>query len=180
MSIGQVISVASDKKHNFSKIAKQEITLLANYGVKGDVHAGKKVQHLYDKKRTPDFQNLRQVHLIQSELFSELKEKGMEILPAQMGENITTLGIDLLSLSSDTILRIGNVMLKLTGLRKPCLKLNKIHPNLLKSVIEKKTDGTLYYKSGVMAVVITGGVIRKGDNIITIKPAGNYKSLMPL
>ena len=87
MSIGQVISVASDKKHNFSKIAKQEITLLANFGVEGDAHAGKTVQHLYDKKRTPGLPNLRQVHLIQSELFSELKEKGMEILPAQMGEN---------------------------------------------------------------------------------------------
>ena len=180
MSIGEVIAVASDEKHNFSKIVKQEITLLANFGVEGDAHAGKTVQHLYDKKKTPDLPNLRQVHLIQSELFIELKKKEIEIFAGQMGENVVTGSIDLLSLPSDTILRIGNVTLKLTGLRKPCYKLNTIHPNLLESVIERKSDGTLRYKSGVMAVVITGGVIRQGDSIFITKPMTKHKELMPL
>ena len=180
MSIGEVIAVASDKKHNFSKTVKQEITLLANFGVEGDAHAGKTVQHLYDKKKAPGLPNLRQVHLIQSELFIELKKKEIEILAGQMGENLVTAGIDLLNLPVDTILSIGNVMLKLTGLRKPCYKLNAIHPNLLESVIEKKSDGTVRYKSGVMAVVINGGVIRQGDGIFITKPLTKHRELMPL
>jgi MOSC domain-containing protein YiiM len=109
-----------------------------------------------------------------------LKKKEIEILAGQMGENLVTAGIDLLNLPVDTILSIGNVMLKLTGLRKPCYKLNAIHPNLLESVIEKKSDGTVRYKSGVMAVVINGGVIRQGDGIFITKPLTKHKELMPL
>lgn len=172
-----VIAVASDSGHNFSKITKPAITLVAGFGVQGDAHGGKTVQHLSDKRKNPDAVNLRQVHLMHAELFDELSEQGIAVAPGQMGENIVTRGVDLLDLSRGTRLHMGDAVIEITGLRSPCLKLNKIHPGLLKAVVEKCADGTVNKKSGVMAVVITGGEVRARDAVIVVAPDGPH---MPL
>lgn len=178
MNVPTVIAVASDKAHNFSKPTQPAIHLIAGFGVKGDAHGGKTVQHLYDKKRNPDAANLRQVHLMHAELFDELSEQGIKVLPGQMGENIVTRGIDLLNLSEGTELHFpSGAIIQITGLRNPCKKLNRIHANLLKAVIEKRADGSLNQKTGVMSIVLQGGDINTNDEIKVVSPEGDHVPL---
>ncbi len=172
-----VIAIASDSGHNFSKITKPAITPVAGFGVKGDAHSGKTVQHLSDKRKNPNAPNLRQVHLMHAELFDELAARGITVTPGQMGENIITRGVDLLGASAGTRLHIGEAVIEITGLRSPCRKLNTIHPDLLKAVVEKRADGTVAKKSGVMGIVITGGDIRPGDAITVCYPDGEHRPL---
>ena len=172
-----VIAVASDSGHNFSKPTKPVISLIAGFGVQGDAHAGKTVQHLSDKKKNPEAPNLRQVHLMHAELFDELAEQGIQVLPGQMGENIVTQGIDLLNLPQGTELHMGDCVIQVTGLRSPCRKLNTIHPDLLKAVVEKRADGSVNKKSGVMSIVLNGGEIHQGDVINIVLPSGEHKPL---
>ena len=98
MSVPTVIAVASDSDHNFSKITKPVITLIAGFGVKGDAHAGVTVKHRSRVAKDPSQPNIRQVHLIHQELHDDLSEQGYEIVAGQMGENILTRGIALLDL----------------------------------------------------------------------------------
>jgi len=178
MSAATVIAVASDSAHNFSKPTKPVITLVAGFGVQGDAHAGKTVQHLSDKKRNPDAPNLRQVHLMHEELFGELAGVGISVLPGQMGENIVTRGIDVLGLPQGAEFHFpSGAIIQITGLRSPCKKLNTIHPDLLKAVVEKRTDGSVNKKTGVMSVVLKGGDVHEGDDIKIIFPKGEHKPL---
>lgn len=173
-----VIAVASDKAHNFSKPTQPAINLIAGFGVEGDAHGGATVQHLSDKKKNPEAPNLRQVHLMHAELFDELAEQGITVLAGQMGENIVTRGIDLLSLSEGTEFHFpSGAIIQITGLRSPCKKLNTIHPDLLKAVVEKRADGSVNKKTGVMSVVLTGGKVCEGDEIKVVTPQGEHKPL---
>lgn len=169
--MSRVVAVASDTGHNFTKPVQDFITLIKGEGVKGDAHRGVTVQHLSDKKKTPLAPNLRQVHLMHAELFTELAAQGITVSAGQMGENITTEGLDILNLPLGTILKIGSdAEIEITGLRSPCRKLNTIDPALLKAVV-KKDEGGAVVKSGIMSIVIKGGDIRSGDAITVIKPS---------
>lgn len=180
-SNARVIAVACDRGHNFSKPLQPSITLVKNLGVKDDAHMGRTVQHIYDKKKNPNAPNLRQVHLMPGELFDELKPKGFEVLPGQMGENITTQGVDLLNLSQGAKLKIGNdAIIEITGLRTPCSKLNKLSPGLMKALIEKDVDGGPSFKAGVMAIVLEGGAISPGDMIRYLNPDAAFQKLKPV
>ena len=100
-----VVGVHLSPEHGFSKTAQPSITLLKGLGVEGDCHLGKTTQHLWRLRDHASEPNLRQVHLIQSELFDEptfCGEDGLRIKPGQMGENVTTTGIDLLMLGNCT------------------------------------------------------------------------------
>ncbi|HCF25369.1 MULTISPECIES: MOSC domain-containing protein [unclassified Novosphingobium] len=161
-----VLHLARDSEHRFSKQPVQSLTLLAGLGVEGDAHAGRTVQHRYDKWKNPDAPNLRQVHLMHAELFDELAEKGFSVGPGQLGENVTTRGIDLLGLSRGTRLRLGDeALIEITGLRSPCIQINAFAEGLMAATLDKAPDGSLIRKSGVMAVVITSGDVRVGDRI---------------
>ena len=166
MSAATIISLASDGQHRFSKQLARSLTLLAGLGVSGDAHMGTRVQHLSRVKQNPNQPNLRQVHLIHAELFDELTAEGFAIEPGQMGENVTTRGIDLLGLSAGTRLRLGTVaLIEITGLRNPCHQLNGLAPGLMAATLDRSAEGDLIRKAGVMAVVITGGEIAVGDEI---------------
>src|SRR5690606_39532239 len=103
--------------------------MLEGLGVEGDAHMGVTVKHRSRVAADPSQPNLRQVHLIHAELLDELKEKGFTIVPGEMGENVTTRGIDLLALPTGTKLHIGaNAVVKVTGLRNPCTQLYGLHP----------------------------------------------------
>ena len=142
------------------------MTLLAGLGVADDAHAGRQVQHLSRMAKNPSAANLRQVHLIHAELFDELAAQGFMVGPAQMGENVTTRGIDLLGLSRGTRLRLGaEAVIEITGLRNPCHQLNGLAPGLMQAVLGRAADGSVVRKSGVMAVVITSGAVALGDTI---------------
>jgi MOSC domain-containing protein YiiM len=161
-----IIALASDAAHRFSKEPRQSLTLLAGLGAEGDAHAGRTVQHLSRLAKNPEAPNLRQIHLIHAELFDELAGQGFAIAPGQMGENVTTRGIDLLGLSAGTRLRLGEeALIEITGLRNPCHQLNGLAPGLMAATLDKDADGELIRKAGVMAVVITGGEIAVGDAI---------------
>lgn len=163
---GTVIAVAKDEGHNFSKNLVPEITIIAGLGVESDAHLGEKVKHRSRVKADPTQPNLRQVHLIHSELFDEVAEKGFAVTPADLGENITTRGIDLLGLPRHAILEIGdNVRLEVTGLRNPCAQIDNFQKGLLSAVLDKGPDGELIRKSGIMTVVLTGGRVHAGDCI---------------
>jgi len=171
VSAATVIAVASDSGHNFSKPVKPVINLIAGFGVEGDAHAGKTVQHLWDKKKTPNAPNLRQVHLVHEEIFAELAEQGFTVTSGDIGENIVTRGIDLLNLPLGTKLEFqSGALIELTGLRDPCSKLNKVQDGLIHKFVFKNDEGKRAVKSGVMSIVLTGGEIRPDDTIKVIPP----------
>lgn len=181
MNTPEVVAVNSNPRHMVSKTVRANIRAIAGIGIENDAHAGELDQHrrrfFLDRTRP----NLRQVHLIQSELFAELSAKGFNVTPGLMGENITTRGIDLLRLPQDTVLQIGdNAKIRITGLRTPCRKLDRLERGLMKAVLDKDTDGELLRKAGVMAIVLTGGEIRSGDQIKIELPPEPHKKLMPV
>ncbi len=172
-SSGRVVAVHRAQDHEFSKTTVESITLLAGLGVEGDAHMGARVKHRSRVARDPMQPNLRQVHLIASELLVEVEAKGYDVSPGDLGENITTVGLDLISLPVGTSVRIGDAILALTGLRNPCVQIGEIAEGLQGEMLGRDDDGKLVRKTGVMAVVIRGGKITAGDTILVAPPAGD-------
>lgn len=180
MRTAHVIAVARDGQHRFSKQAITEIKIVTGLGVEGDAHQGRQVQHRSRVRVDPTQPNLRQVHLIHAELFDELKSKGFRVGPAELGENITTHGIDLLALPKHTLLRIGpEAILEVTGLRNPCHQIEDFQSGLLAAVLERR-NAKLIRKTGIMTVVKAGGTVRPGDMIETEFPAPPFVPLEPV
>lgn len=178
MTSARVVGVSRDGKHRFSKAPEGAIRLVTGLGVEGDAHFGATVQHLSRVRRDPTQPNLRQVHLIHRELFDEVTA---EVGPGQLGENITTEGIDLLGLPRGTRLSMGDgAVIELTGLRNPCVQIDRFRPGLLKQVVGTDDDGSVVRKAGVMAVVVTGGVVRPGDRIEVVLPEPPLEALAPV
>jgi MOSC domain-containing protein YiiM len=176
--IGEVLSVSRDAAHAFSKQTFESIRLLDGLGVEGDAHMGKTVQHRSRVAQNPNQPNLRQVHLIHSELFDELRDAGFHVQPGQLGENITTRGIDLLGLPAGTGLAIGETaVIEITGLRNPCTQIDDFQSGLLRAVLDHDEHGNLVRKAGVMGIVITGGEVRVGDRIRVSLPAEPFRPL---
>lgn len=167
--------------HTMSKAVGDRITLVKGSGVAGDAHAGTTVKHRSRVRRDPTQPNLRQVHLIHSELHDELRAKGFALDPGHMGENITTRGVDLLGLPTGTRLHIGtNAVVKVTGLRNPCTQLDGLQPGLMEAVLDRDVNGELVRKAGIMAIVLVGGEVRRGDKIRVVRPGRPYKPLLPV
>jgi MOSC domain-containing protein YiiM len=180
-SSGHVVAVSRDDAHRFSKPTRESITLIAGLGVDGDAHAGTTVQHLSRIARDPSTPNLRQVHLIHAELFDDMAERGHEVTPGLLGENITTAGIDLLGLSRGTRLQLGDeAVIEITGLRNPCAQINGVSEGLMKELVFIDDAGATVRLAGVMSVVLTGGTVRPGDGIRIIPPAGAHEPLQPV
>lgn len=173
-----VIAVSTSAAHTFSKSVLPRITLLAGLGVEGDAHCGATVKHRSRVAQNPRQANLRQVHLMHSELFAELAAQGFDVAPGRIGENITTCNLDLLALPVDTELQCGaSAILRLTGLRNPCGQLDRFQAGLMAAVVGRNAQGELVRKAGVMAVVIAGGVVRPGDAISVKLPAPPHRAL---
>jgi MOSC domain-containing protein YiiM len=177
---GRVEAVSQTSTHRFSKQPRIWIRLLAGLGVEGDAHLGATVKHRSRVARDPTQPNLRQVHLLHQELLEELKIKGFVIGPGDIGENILTRGVDLLGLPTGTVLRIGSATVEVTGLRNPCVQLDRFMPNLMAATLDRDAAGTLIRKAGVMAVVLADGEVRPGDSIETILPAPPHRKLQPV
>ncbi|QQM40692.1 MOSC domain-containing protein [Streptomyces liliifuscus] len=175
---GTVAAVSSSGEYSFSKPNRDGITLLAGLGVEGDVHAGVTVKHRFRMEKDPSQVNLRQVHLIHEELFDEVREAGFEVAAGQLGENVTTRGIDLLGLPTGTLLRVGDeAVVEVTGLRNPCAQIDGFQKGLMKQVVGRDQDGTVRFRAGVMSVVVTGGVVRPGDPVEVELPDGPHLPL---
>jgi MOSC domain-containing protein YiiM len=167
-----VVAVHAKGIHAFSKDSAAAIDLVAGHGVAGDAHFGVTVKHRSRVAKDPSQPNLRQVHLLHGELLAELAGKGLHVSPGQMGENITTSGIDLLGLAEGTVLRIGkHALVRITGLRNPCAQIEAFMPGLLSAVLDRTPDGELVRKAGIMGVVLESGAVHQGDPIaIALSP----------
>lgn len=175
---GAVVAVARDATHRFSKPVCDRIELVAGLGVAGDAHQGVTVKHRSRVARDPDQPNLRQVHLIHRELFDELAHAGFTVAPGDMGENITTSGINLLALPAGARLRIGaDAVVEVIGLRNPCVQLDDFQQGLMQAVLGRDAEGKLVRKSGVMSIVIAGGIVQAGDEIAVEMPMGEQHPL---
>jgi MOSC domain-containing protein YiiM len=176
-----VTSVSRSGQHTFTKPVVPTIRLVPGLGVEGDAHLGEKVKHRSRVRKNPDDPNLRQVHLIHEELFAELRRGGFDLDPGAIGENVTTRGIDLLGLPTGTRLRLGpDAVVEITGLRNPCGQLDAFRPGLMQAVLGRDAGGRLVRKSGVMAIVISGGDVKAGDAITVELPAGERRPLLPV
>ena len=176
---GHVIALAVSPTHTMSKPTRERIRLFEGLGVEGDAHMGTTVKHRSRVRVDPTAPNLRQVHLIHAELFDELRGHGFNIAPGQMGENITTRGLDLLALPRGTHLHIGIAVIEVTGLRNPCTQLDGIQPGLMEAVLQRTPSG-LVRKAGIMAIVIAGGEVATGSMIRVTLPTGNHEPLTPV
>jgi MOSC domain-containing protein YiiM len=173
-----VTAVSSSAGHTFSKLVRPAVRLLAGLGVEGDVHAGVTVKHRSRVARDPSQPNLRQVHLMHDELHDELRAAGFTVGPGDLGENVTTRGIELLALPIGTRLRLGaSAVVELTGLRNPCVQLDRFQQGLTAAVLDRDSDGELVRKAGVMAVVVAGGEVKPGDAIRVELPVGSHQAL---
>jgi len=177
---GRVVAVSADTGHNFSKPNLTSIRLLEGLGIEGDAHMGEKVQHLFLQRKNADAPNLRQVHLMHRELFDEVGAKGFNVKPGDLGENITTEGIDILGLPAGTRLYLGDkAVIEITGLRNPCHQIENFQKGLLHATLDK-TGKKLVRKTGVMSIVLASGDVRPGDVIRVEPPAGPHRPLEPV
>jgi MOSC domain-containing protein YiiM len=173
--------VSRSATHTMTKPNVGEIALRTGLGVNGDAHEGVTVKHRSRVARDPSQPNLRQVHLIHGELHDELAGAGFTVVPGQMGENVTTRGVDLLALPTGTLLRLGSTaVVEVTGLRNPCLQLEGIAAGLLPAVLDHDSAGNLIRKAGIMGVVRADGVIRPGDPIVVDLPPAPHTPLAPV
>ena len=178
---GVIVAVSRSATHSMAKPAAAAIRLLAGLGVEGDAHQGVTVKHRSRVARDPTQPNLRQVHLIHAELYAELRAAGFVLSPGEMGENITTSGLDLLGLPTGTRLRLGAAaVIEVTGLRNPCRQLDRLRPGLMAATMARDAEGNLIRKAGVMAVVVAGGDVNVGDAIAVELPAPPHRVLKPV
>jgi MOSC domain-containing protein YiiM len=176
-----VTAVSSNAVHAPWKRNADGIRLLEGLGVEGDAHAGETVKHRSRVRADPTQPNLRQVHLIHAELHDELNAGGFGVSAGQMGENVTTRGVDLLGLPAGTRLRLGDdAVVEVKGLRNPCRQLNSVQPGLMQAVLDRDEDGGLVRKSGVMGVVLAAGEVRPGDPIAVELPPEPHRPLEPV
>ena len=181
MSSPIVLAVHRSRTHSFSKPTALSIRLIAGIGVEGDAHAGETVKHRSRVARDPTQPNLRQVHLIHAELHDELRAAGFNVGPGDMGENITTLGLDLLGLPTGALLHIGSsAIVQITGLRNPCVQLDRFSPGLMQATLDRDEAGNLVRKAGVMGVVLQGGDVLQNDAVHVQMPQGERQALQPV
>ncbi len=179
LSSGRIVATHRSSTHTFSKVPQTSITLVAGLGVAGDAHQGVTVKHRSRVAKDPTQPNLRQVHLVPTELHDALLESGFEVGPGRMGENLTTEGIDLNSLPTGAVLTLGETaQIRITGLRNPCQQLDGLHPGLMKRLIRRDEAGNIVRLAGVMSVVVTGGEVRPGDPIRVTVPDGPHQPLV--
>ena len=177
---GLVAAVNCSAKHTLSKPNQESIRLVAGLGVDGDAHSGETVKHRSRVARDPSQPNLRQVHLIHLELYDELRASGYEVNSGQMGENVTTRGVDLLGLPVGTRLHLRDAVVEVTGLRNPCAQLDRIQPGLLEATLDRDDQGNLIRKAGIMGIVLTGGEVSPGDRIRVELPPEPHRTLEPV
>jgi len=177
---GRVISVAADRGHHFSTPPRDQIVLVEGHGVEGDTHAGPFVRHRYLARRRPRLPNLRQVHLIALERFAHLREAGFAVAAGDLGENITTAGLDLELMPLGMLIEFGPAaIIELTGLRTPCVLIDRFRAGLKRHVLSSAETGPPF-KCGVLGVVRAGGAVAAGDTARVRLPSTSFETLPAL
>ena len=174
---GSVVAVSLSPSHGFAKQPQAFITLVEGMGVDGDAHAGRRVQHLYRKRHDPTAPNLAQVHFLSAELFEEIAMDGFALGPGQLGENVLTRGIDLVTLPTGTLFHIGAALVEIAGIRDPCKKIETVAKGLTKRLLGRDEAGRPVRRAGIMGIVRRGGPIAPGDRIDVILPPPPFRRL---
>jgi MOSC domain-containing protein YiiM len=179
--MGSVLAVSLRRGHHFSKTPSLSIRLLRGLGVAGDAHMGVTVKHRSRVRKDPTQPNLRQVHLMHTELFDELRGKGFAVQPGDLGENVTTSGIDLLALPAGARLHLGaTAVVEVTGLRNPCVQIDTFQKGLMAATLDKDSSGNLVRKAGIMSIVLADGDVRPGDTVRVELPSEPRRPLQPV
>ena len=140
--MGKIIAVCTSEKKGVQKKAVDEITLIPDYGIEGDAHAGK--WH-------------RQVSLLSYERVQEFNALGAGVDHGAFGENLIVEGYDLKTIPVGTIFECNGVVLEITQIGKECHSHCEIH---------KKMGTCIMPTNGIFAKVIKGGTIKAGDEIV--------------
>lgn len=178
---GRVVAVSRSPRHRFSKQVVDGVLLIEGHGIEGDAHAGATVQHRSRKRWRPLDPNLRQVHLLHAELLDQLRGQGFDVQAGDVGENVLTRGVDLLALPRGARVHLGaTAVVELTGLRNPCVQLDRFAEGLMEATLRRADDGRLERLAGVMGVVLAGGQVRPGDAVQVEPPEGEHLPLAPV
>jgi len=129
-------------------------------GLAGDKHAHPQIHGGPEKA----------VLVVAAEAIEALKERGYPLFYGALGENLTTLGLDLQALRIGDELRAGEARLRITRPRGPCRQLDVYGEALKEEIYDarvKARDFTspLWGMSGLYAAVVGEGEVRAGDAI---------------
>lgn len=145
-TIGRVVAVNISEKKTVRKPRGERGTLVLDRGFEGDAHAG-------------DWH--RQVSLLALESIQEMVDKGLDVGPGDFAENITTEGLDVMTLPVGSILRIGDeVVLEVSQVGKTCHN---------KCAIYYQAGDCVMPREGIFAVVRTPGPVVAGDPIEVVE-----------
>ena len=107
-----------------------------------------------------------------------MADSGFTVGPGELGENITTEGIELLALPVGAVLKVGSeALIAVTGLRNPCAQINDFQDGLLGTVLFRDDEGSMVRLAGIMGVVLAGGVVAPGDTIDVSLPPPPHRQL---
>jgi MOSC domain-containing protein YiiM len=141
---GHIVAVSVSSEKGTRKGNVQEAQLLENYGIEGDAHAG-------------DWH--RQVSLLAVESIEKMRAQGLDVGPGDFGENLTTQGLNLLSLPIGTCLTLGKekqVRVEVTQIGKVC------HD---RCAIYYQAGDCVMPREGIFVKILQGGKILPGDPI---------------
>ena len=143
--MSKIIAVCTSEKKGVKKSPVEEVIVEEDYGVAGDAHA--------------DCQTHRQVSLLAMESIDKMRQLGFELKPGDFAENITTEGIDLVSMPVGTKILAGDeVVLEMSQIGKEC------HAAC---AIRRQVGDCIMPREGIFAKVIHGGTLKPGDSIRT-------------
>jgi MOSC domain-containing protein YiiM len=138
---GEVVAVSISMNKGERKTPVAKVELQENHGIVGDAHSGE--WH-------------RQLSLLALESIEKMQHLGLDVNPGDFAENITTIGIDLLSLPIGSRLALGETIIEVTQIGKEC------HT---RCAIYNQAGDCVMPKEGIFAKVLRGGVIKPGDGI---------------
>ena len=138
---GSVVAVSVSKSKGERKTPAESVHLRENFGIIGDAHAG-------------DWH--RQVSLLAEESIAKMIALGLAVGPGDFAENITTRGVDLLTLPIGSRVAIGPVVLEISQIGKVC------HT---RCAIFYQAGDCVMPKEGIFATVVSGGVVKPSDEI---------------
>lgn len=139
--MGKVIAVCISEKKGTQKTNVHTGEFIADFGIKGDAHAGK--WH-------------RQVSLLSLDKIEDFKKRGAEVEEGAFGENLIVEGLDFRSFPVGTKFKCNEVILELTQIGKEC------HTGC--NIYQKMGD-CIMPREGVFTRILSGGVIKEGDDL---------------
>ena len=142
--MAKVLAVCISENKGERKKPVDSVELRENHGIIGDGHAG-------------DWH--RQVSMLAQESIDKMRALGLDVNAGDFAENLTTTGIVLVTLPIGSRLQIGETLLEITQIGKEC------HT---RCAIFYQAGDCVMPKEGIFVKVITGGVIKPGDEIVTV------------